>query len=143
MKQLLSDFYDHCNKFKVLSKKDSIDFFIQKRIKVIQANTTDVVIHVCKEMNKSFNDVVSKSRKRENVVLRQMIMRSLVEDVKIHPTKAASVFGQSRCNALHAIKEIRNLCYTNSKERVIYNDVRNHILSYNKSKCNSDDSKTN
>lgn len=132
MKQLLSDFYDHCQKFKAVPKEDAIDYFIQKRIKVIQTNTKEVVMHVCKEMHRPFKDVVSRSRKRESVLFRQMIIRSLVEDAKIHPTKAADVFGQSRCNALHAIKTVRDLCYTNSDDRIVYNDVRNHILSFNK-----------
>ena len=66
------------------------------------------------------NLLTKKTRKREVVEARQVLMKYRKEMMKLSLAQAAEPFGKDHATAIHAIKTVNNLLETDSNFRVKY-----------------------
>jgi len=86
-------------------------------------NFSQIQSIVCKGEKLFSSSLQTKSRKREIVFARQLVMFFLKQYTKESLGKIGEYYGQSHCNTLHAIKAINNL-YDSDK------NIRAKIIMY-------------
>jgi chromosomal replication initiation ATPase DnaA len=82
-----------------------------------------IINAVCKAKNVGFDYINTKSRDKEKVYARHLIMFFLLEN-GFSSTESALVFDRDHASAIHARKTINNFCDTDKSVRFEVNKLR-------------------
>ena len=94
--------------------------FLQSKNMVRDIN---ILNDICKFYNKSVSDVITDSRKREFVEIRQIFMHFLQTELKAYQREASLIFGQSRLMSRHSKKTINNLRQTDKSFKLKHDEL--------------------
>lgn len=122
MKTILSDFYDHIEKYKTLDKDATINSFMVKFDLNDDAKRKLVFNLIAEKFNLNAELIPSKTRKREYVDIRFMIMASLYIDKGFNIRKSGRFVNRNHTTANWAIKEVYKFIH-------IYNDYLDKYMA--------------
>ena len=95
--------------------------------KTIDKATSKMLDHLMGYFGTNIEGVMSKSRKRENVMTRQIAMKVLRENKNTDISLAMvgyKIGRRDHATVMHAINEINNLCYTDKYLKSLVNEVQ-------------------
>lgn len=130
MKTILSDFYDHAIRYRSMCKHQVLDsFMLRYSMSEAAANETRLRLF-CSRFELDYDKLMSRTRKREYVDARNMLMLALMREKQLSSIKSASILKRDHATALRTKTVVDDLRSTDQDYNEMYRDVSTWVVNH-------------